>query len=102
MAHVFFFLFCCLQEEGTPESIMLPLKGGSAITCMDLTTSFCIFGDVMGGITFFILEDWKVLSTYRHAIGIKKVFADTSGARVVFFDDKVSVSGVCTRQTTPK
>lgn len=76
------------EDKAQPESILLPPKGAAAITCMDLTTSFCIYGDAMGGLTYFILEDWKVLSQFKHVIGIRKVFSDPTGARLCFTDDK--------------
>ena len=79
------------EDDSTPESVLLPQKGGSAITCMDLTTNFCIYGDALGGLTYFLLEDWKVMSQFKHVIGIKKIFADATGTRVVFFDDKGDV-----------
>jgi WD repeat-containing protein 19 len=35
-----------------------------------------------------MLEDWKVLSVFRHVCGVKLIAPDPSGARVVFVDDK--------------
>ncbi len=41
-----------------------------------------------GGITFFILDGWKVLTQFKHVVGIKQLFSDPAGTRVFFVDDK--------------
>ena len=34
------------------------------------------------------MEDWQVVNEFRHICGIRKIFADGSGTRLVFIDDK--------------
>nr|CAD7410647.1 unnamed protein product [Timema poppensis] len=42
----------------------------------------------MGHIQYFFIEDWKIISEYRHTVGIRSVHADQSGARLIVVDDK--------------
>ncbi len=71
-----------------PESVLLPEPGAPPATCLALTPHFCVYGDAEGGITYFHLNAWKVLSQFKHVVGVKLVFADPAGTRVFFVDDK--------------
>lgn len=49
-----------------------------------------------------LVEDWETVSSYSHAVGVRKVFPDLNGTRLVFIDDKnagflLSPSSVRTR-----
>eukprot|EP00041_Stephanoeca_diplocostata_P037132 m.1387941 g.1387941 ORF g.1387941 m.1387941 type:complete len:1371 (-) comp24985_c0_seq2:183-4295(-) len=85
------------DPEGTPEreSIVFPEKrsgGDSAgsVSAFALTNAFCVY--VVGGvIKFFVLEDWVHINDYRHVCGIRKIFADPSGTRLIFIDEKGDV-----------
>lgn len=51
-----------------------------------------------------LVEDWETVSSYSHAVGVRKVFPDLNGTRLVFIDDKnagflLSPSSVRTRCT---
>lgn len=72
------------------DSILFPTadQDSGRITSFALTTSFCIYGTQTGVLLYFMLEDWKAVSTFRHVCGIKQVFPDPSGARLIFVDDK--------------
>lgn len=35
-----------------------------------------------------LVEDWETVSSYSHAVGVRKVFPDLNGTRLVFIDDK--------------
>ena len=37
---------------------------------------------------YFFMEDWNVVNEFRHVVGIKKIFPDHGGTRLVFIDDK--------------
>ena len=41
-----------------------------------------------GGLYYFYMEDWNFVNEFRHVVGIKKIFPDHSGTRVIFIDDK--------------
>ena len=69
------------------ESKMFPEPSGArgtqdVITCHTLTTDFLVYGSDMGAITFFLLEDWCIISEFRHTAGIKDLVADPNGTKV--------------------
>ena len=37
---------------------------------------------------FFYLEDWAVVNEYRHTMGIRQVYPEVNGTRVVFVDER--------------
>lgn len=37
---------------------------------------------------YFFIEDWQKVNEYRHMIGIKKLFPNYSGTKLVLIDDK--------------
>ena len=41
-----------------------------------------------GELFYFYLEDWNFVNEYRHVVGIRKIFPDSAGTRVIFMDDK--------------
>lgn len=60
----------------------------SRITCHNLTNDFLIYGSDNGGITYFYVEDWNFVNEFRHVVGIRRIFPDLGGTRLVFIDDK--------------
>uniref|UniRef100_S4RCS6 WD repeat-containing protein 19 n=1 Tax=Petromyzon marinus TaxID=7757 RepID=S4RCS6_PETMA len=60
----------------------------SRITCHALTADFLIYATDAGGIFYFFLEDWQFVNEYKHMVGIRKLFPDTSGTQLVIIDDK--------------
>lgn len=58
------------------------------IVCHTLSNDFLVYGTDNGQLVFFLLEDWQSVNEYRHPVGIKKVYADSAGIRVIFVDDK--------------
>jgi hypothetical protein len=42
----------------------------------------------MGHIHYFFLEDWKLVTDFRHSVGIRELYADQTGNRLVVVDDK--------------
>ncbi|XP_062864836.1 WD repeat-containing protein 19 [Trichomycterus rosablanca] len=53
-----------------------------------LTTDFLFYGTDTGLIQCFYIEDWQSVNEYRHPVGVRKVFPDPNGTRLVFIDDK--------------
>ena len=37
---------------------------------------------------YFFIEDWQFVNEFRHVVGIRRLFSDPSGTRLVFIDDK--------------
>ncbi len=59
----------------------------SVISCLVLTSDFLIFATDLGNLVYFSLENWTSVIKYRHTMGIKKLFADVEGTKLVFIDD---------------
>lgn len=36
----------------------------------------------------FLVEDWENVYSFHHTVGVRKVFPDLNGSRIVFIDDK--------------
>lgn len=59
-----------------------------------------------GDVVCVLVEDWETVSSFSHAVGVRKVFPDLNGTRLVFIDDKnagfllspSSVRAQCTRE----
>ena len=79
---------------------------GAQIICMSLTNDFLCFGsDViiwniylwidylffnlfqLGHLIHFSLEQWNTVIQHKHNVGLKKLYADVDGTRVIFVDD---------------
>nr|XP_045017612.1 WD repeat-containing protein 19 isoform X2 [Jaculus jaculus] len=58
------------------------------ILCHALTSDFLIYGTDTGVIQYFYIEDWQFVNDYRHPVGVKKIFPDPNGTRLVFIDEK--------------
>lgn len=43
-----------------------------------------------GHVVCVLVEDWETLSSYSHSVGVRKVFPDLNGTRLVFIDNKNS------------
>lgn len=41
-----------------------------------------------GDVVCILVEDWETVSSYSHAVGVRKVFPDLNGTRLVFIDNK--------------
>ncbi|XP_071786835.1 WD repeat-containing protein 19-like isoform X1 [Asterias amurensis] len=70
------------------ETRLFPEDGQGGITCHALTSDFLIYGTSNGELIFFYVEDWQFVNEFRHLVGIRKVYPDPSGTRLVFIDDK--------------
>ena len=82
-----------LESEGVVteerESKIFPETGKSdVISCMALTSDFLVWGTDMGSIGIFFLEDWSLVSEFKHITGIKEMVAESSGTKVAFIDSK--------------
>ncbi|PIK59918.1 putative WD repeat-containing protein 19, partial [Apostichopus japonicus] len=83
-----------IESEGTGdneerETRLFPDKdSNSQVTCQALTAEFLVYGTNTGELYFFYIEDWSVVNEFRHVVGIRRLFADNTGTRLVFIDDK--------------
>ncbi|XP_076036473.1 intraflagellar transport protein Oseg6 [Oratosquilla oratoria] len=77
-------------EDEERESRLFPEQdqGDLHITDHVLTNDFLIFSTDTGGLYFFFIEDWKTVNDYRHTCGVRNLFAESSGRRVIFIDEK--------------
>uniref|UniRef100_A0A672JFN3 WD repeat-containing protein 19 n=1 Tax=Salarias fasciatus TaxID=181472 RepID=A0A672JFN3_SALFA len=60
------------------------------ILCHALTADFLYYGTDSGNVVCVMVEDWETVSSYSHSVGVRKVFPDVNGTRVVFIDNKNS------------
>ncbi|XP_068448207.1 WD repeat-containing protein 19 [Clinocottus analis] len=58
------------------------------ILCHALTADFLYYGTDSGNVVCVLVEDWETVSSYSHPVGVRKVFPDLNGTRLVFIDDK--------------
>ncbi|XP_023331956.1 WD repeat-containing protein 19 [Eurytemora carolleeae] len=82
-----------LESEGLVseerESKIFPEAGRTdVISCMALTPDFLIWGTDMGGLNYFYIEDWAVITEFKHITGIKSISAEPSGTKIAFLDAK--------------
>lgn len=59
----------------------------SIITSLELTTNFLIFSTDLGNLLYFSLDAWMSVIKYRHAVGIKRIYVDGEGTKLLFIDD---------------
>ena len=79
----------CEEGEESRQSRLFPGPDGKGgITCCELTPDFLIYGTEQGGIHFFFLEEWQMVSEYKHEAGIRLLSPDPSGTRLLFTDEK--------------
>ncbi|XP_071315895.1 WD repeat-containing protein 19-like isoform X2 [Trachinotus anak] len=64
------------------------IKGG--ILCHALTDNFLHYGTESGNVVCVSVEDWETVNSYSHPAGVRGVFPDLNGTRLVFIDDKSS------------
>ncbi|XP_064636625.1 WD repeat-containing protein 19-like isoform X3 [Lineus longissimus] len=79
------------DESATSEerqTKLFPEQNDCRITCHDISHDFLIYGSDTGGIHYFSIEDWQFVNEYRHVDGIRKIFPDPSGTRLIFIDEK--------------
>ncbi|XP_067949190.1 WD repeat-containing protein 19-like isoform X2 [Watersipora subatra] len=58
------------------------------ILCHAMTSQFFIFGTDKGDLKYFFVEDWAYVNEFRHICGIKQIYPDHSGTRLIFVDDR--------------
>ncbi|XP_076468006.1 WD repeat-containing protein 19-like [Babylonia areolata] len=65
-----------------------PEHSDTRLSCHVLTPEFLIFCTENGSIHFFYMEDWQFVMEHRHMVGVRKIFPDSTGTRLVFIDEK--------------
>ncbi|CAL4106792.1 unnamed protein product, partial [Meganyctiphanes norvegica] len=76
-------------EDEERESRLFPdTDQDMRITDHALTSDFLIYCTDDGGIYFFFIEDWSNVSDYRHTSGVKNIYVESSGRRLLIFDNK--------------
>ncbi|XP_049544255.1 WD repeat-containing protein 19 [Anopheles darlingi] len=59
----------------------------AVITCVGLTNEFMCFATDLGSIIYFSLESWSTVVQFRHPAGVRAIYPDVDGTRLVFIDD---------------
>lgn len=54
-----------------------------------------IFFSQSGEVVCVLVEDWDTTSSYKHSVGVRKVFPDQNGTWLVFIDNKNSGFLLC-------
>ncbi|TWW59365.1 WD repeat-containing protein 19 [Takifugu flavidus] len=70
------------------------------ILCHALTADFLYYGTDSGDVECVLVEDWDTVSSYRHSVGVRKVFPDQNGTWLVFIDNKNSGFLLCPAKGT--
>ncbi|KAJ0055626.1 hypothetical protein NL108_006477 [Boleophthalmus pectinirostris] len=76
------------QEEKRQMKLFPDDDRKGRILCHTLTNDFLYYGTSLGHILCFLVEDWEKVYSYKHSVGVIKVFPDLNGSRIVFIDDK--------------
>ncbi|KAK2489183.1 hypothetical protein MC885_016782, partial [Smutsia gigantea] len=92
--------FYVLGENGKSKSSGT-VKKLKDVEYLGTVTSVCLHSDyaaalfegkvqlhLTGVIQYFYIEDWQFVTDYRHPVGVKKIFPDPNGTRLVFIDEK--------------
>ncbi|XP_053281437.1 WD repeat-containing protein 19-like [Pleuronectes platessa] len=58
------------------------------ILCHALTADYLYYGTDSGKVVCVLVEDLRTVSIYSHSVGVRKVFPDPAGTRLVIIDDK--------------
>ncbi|XP_076021576.1 WD repeat-containing protein 19 [Genypterus blacodes] len=78
------------QEEKKQMKLFPDEERKGRILCHALTADFLYYGTDSGDVVCVLVEDWQTVSSYSHSVGVRKVFPDPNGTRLVFIDDKNS------------
>uniref|UniRef100_A0A3P8TSU1 WD repeat domain 19 n=1 Tax=Amphiprion percula TaxID=161767 RepID=A0A3P8TSU1_AMPPE len=76
------------QEEKKQMKLFPDDDGKGRILCHALTADFLYYGTDSGNVVCVLMDDWETVSSYNHSVGVRKVFPDLNGTRLVFIDDK--------------
>ncbi|XP_037327609.2 WD repeat-containing protein 19 isoform X1 [Pungitius pungitius] len=76
------------QDEKKQMKLFPEDEGKGRIICHALTADFLYYGTDAGDVVCVLVEDWETVISYSHAVGVRKVFPDLNGTRLVFIDDK--------------
>ncbi|XP_017073272.1 WD repeat-containing protein 19 isoform X2 [Drosophila eugracilis] len=63
------------------------MPSDAVITCFTLSQELLIFATDIGHLVFYSLEKWESCTIYRHSMGIRQLFMDIEGTKVIFIDD---------------
>ncbi|KAM9313669.1 WD repeat-containing protein 19 [Pholidichthys leucotaenia] len=78
------------QEEKKQMKLFPDDDRKGRILCHALTADFLYYGTDSGNVVCVMMEGWETVSNFSHTVGVRKVFPDIIGTRLVFIDDKNS------------
>uniref|UniRef100_A0A8C3GBG4 WD repeat-containing protein 19 n=1 Tax=Cyclopterus lumpus TaxID=8103 RepID=A0A8C3GBG4_CYCLU len=76
------------QDEKKQMKLFPDDERKGRILCHALTADFLYYGTDSGNVVCVLVEDWETVSSFSHPVGVRKVFPDLNGTRLVFIDDK--------------
>ncbi len=53
-----------------------------------ILSSLCLSTSQSGNVDSVLVEEWETVSSFSHSVGVRKVFPDLNGTRLVFIDEK--------------
>eukprot|EP01112_Ceratiomyxa_fruticulosa_P008153 TRINITY_DN2109_c0_g1_i1.p1 TRINITY_DN2109_c0_g1~~TRINITY_DN2109_c0_g1_i1.p1 ORF type:complete len:1418 (-),score=299.30 TRINITY_DN2109_c0_g1_i1:29-4282(-) len=77
------------KEEARQNRGSKKVASGGAVPqvqCIALTTEHFIYGTSHGTLFYYLLDEKVIVNEYRHSSGIRLVYPNISGTRVVFID----------------
>uniref|UniRef100_A0A3Q3N032 WD repeat-containing protein 19 n=1 Tax=Mastacembelus armatus TaxID=205130 RepID=A0A3Q3N032_9TELE len=83
--HIVSYLY---QEEKKQMKLFPDDDRKGRILCHALTADFLYYGTDSGHVVCVLVEDLETVSSYSHPVGVRKVFPDQNGTRLVFIDGK--------------
>ncbi|TKR68451.1 hypothetical protein L596_024434 [Steinernema carpocapsae] len=66
-------------------------SSSAKLTDFGLTSQFFIYATDAGHVQYFSLDEWVMVNEYRHSRGIRAIFPEPNGVRLMFFDEKHDV-----------
>ena len=77
------------QRQGRifPDTATDKTTAGRIVDCA-LTADFLVMVTDAGHVQYFQLDDWTIVNDFKHSCGIKGVFVEPSGTRLVFIDER--------------
>lgn len=73
-------------EEAARHRVFPEKDDAADVTAVAMTEEFLIYGTARGTIHYFSLEDWCYVNEFRFNTGIRQVYPNAMGTRVVFID----------------
>ncbi|XP_062135942.1 WD repeat-containing protein 19 [Drosophila sulfurigaster albostrigata] len=78
---------CKDKMQASFPSALPTMPSDAVITCFALSQELLIFATDIGHLVFYSLEKWDTCTIYRHSNGIRQLFTDVDGTKIIFIDE---------------